>query len=115
MNDNRLIREKGVASAVRERILADSGGQSAGGRGGIRTHGGLAPTAVFKTAALNRSATLPTLWSCLANHQFAKPQQPIRSHCAIGVGLRARSIAAQSVRAGNLAAATRARRGGGLN
>src|SRR4051812_41384125 len=30
-----------------------------GGRGGIRTHGGLAPTAVFKTAALNRSATLP--------------------------------------------------------
>ena len=31
----------------------------AGGRGGIRTHGGLAPTAVFKTAALNHSATLP--------------------------------------------------------
>ena len=30
-----------------------------GGRGGIRTHGGLAPTAVFKTAALNHSATLP--------------------------------------------------------
>lgn len=31
----------------------------AGGRGGIRTHGGVAPTAVFKTAALNHSATLP--------------------------------------------------------
>ena len=30
-----------------------------GGGGGIRTHGGLAPTAVFKTAALNHSATLP--------------------------------------------------------
>ena len=30
-----------------------------GGRGGIRTHEGLAPLAVFKTAALNRSATLP--------------------------------------------------------
>jgi hypothetical protein len=30
-----------------------------GGRGGIRTHGGLAPTPVFKTGALNRSATLP--------------------------------------------------------
>ncbi len=30
-----------------------------GGRGGIRTHGELAPTAVFKTAALNHSATLP--------------------------------------------------------
>src|SRR3989304_3282448 len=30
-----------------------------GGRGGIRTHERLAPLAVFKTAALNRSATLP--------------------------------------------------------
>jgi hypothetical protein len=33
----------------------------AGGRGEIRTHGGLAPTTVFKTVALNRSATLPIL------------------------------------------------------
>src|SRR4051794_41210474 len=32
-----------------------------GGEGGIRTHGGLAPTAVFKTAALNHSATSPNL------------------------------------------------------
>ena len=32
-----------------------------GGRGEIRTHGGLAPTTVFKTVALNRSATLPNL------------------------------------------------------
>ena len=32
---------------------------SYGGGGGIRTHGGLAPTAVFKTAALNHSATPP--------------------------------------------------------
>ena len=32
-----------------------------GGRGGIRTHGGLAPSAVFKTAALNHSATRPSL------------------------------------------------------
>jgi hypothetical protein len=31
----------------------------AGGQGGIRTHGELAPTAVFKTAALNHSATSP--------------------------------------------------------
>jgi hypothetical protein len=30
-----------------------------GGRGGIRTHGTLAGTPVFKTGALNRSATLP--------------------------------------------------------
>jgi hypothetical protein len=31
-----------------------------GGRGGIRTHGTLAGTPVFKTGALNRSATLPS-------------------------------------------------------
>ncbi len=31
----------------------------AGGGSGIRTHGRLAPTAVFKTAALNRSAIPP--------------------------------------------------------
>src|SRR5262249_32890266 len=35
-----------------------------GGRGGIRTHGTLAGTPVFKTGALNHSATLP-----LAAHQ----------------------------------------------
>src|ERR1700755_3212902 len=35
-----------------------------GGQGGIRTHGELAPTAVFKTAALNHSATCP----CLSAH-----------------------------------------------
>ena len=34
-----------------------------GGWGGIRTHGGLAPTAVFKTAALNHSATHPSFSS----------------------------------------------------
>ena len=32
-----------------------------GGRGEIRTHGQLSPSAVFKTAALNHSATLPML------------------------------------------------------
>ena len=31
-----------------------------GGEGEIRTHGGVAPSTVFKTAALNRSATSPT-------------------------------------------------------
>lgn len=35
--------------------------QGSGGRGGIRTHGRLAPSPVFKTGALNRSATLPAL------------------------------------------------------
>jgi hypothetical protein len=33
---------------------------ASGGEGGIRTHGEVAPTAVFKTAALNHSATSPT-------------------------------------------------------
>ncbi len=32
-----------------------------GGGGEIRTHGRVTPTAVFKTAALNRSATPPCL------------------------------------------------------
>lgn len=31
-----------------------------GGGGGIRTHGGVSPTSVFKTGALNHSATPPT-------------------------------------------------------
>src|ERR1700704_3761456 len=35
------------------------GKQGTGGWGGIRTHGGLAPTPVFKTGALNHSATHP--------------------------------------------------------
>src|SRR5436309_10357024 len=34
-------------------------GTETGGRGGIRTHGRLAPTPVFKTGALNHSATSP--------------------------------------------------------
>src|SRR6476469_6733712 len=37
------------------------GEQCSGGRGGIRTHGTLAGTPVFKTGALNHSATLPNL------------------------------------------------------
>ncbi|MEN9911751.1 MAG: hypothetical protein RI956_195 [Pseudomonadota bacterium] len=35
------------------------GGVFIGGSGEIRTHGGLTSSAVFKTAAFNRSATLP--------------------------------------------------------
>jgi hypothetical protein len=35
-------------------------GLARGGRGGIRTHGALAGTPVFKTGALNHSATLPS-------------------------------------------------------
>ncbi len=43
-----------------------------GGQGGIRTHGELAPSAVFKTAAFDHSATCPhylwgklVMWICL--------------------------------------------------
>ena len=44
----------------------------AGGEGGIRTHGGLAPTAVFKTAALNHSATSPSSFGERA-YRLARP------------------------------------------
>lgn len=37
-----------------------------GGGGEIRTHGRVTPTAVFKTAALNRSATPPL--TCRSHH-----------------------------------------------
>ena len=39
--------------------LRTSSRRKSGGWGGIRTHGKLAPTPVFKTGALNRSATHP--------------------------------------------------------
>src|SRR5438874_8256019 len=42
-------------------MVANVGEQCTGGRGGIRTHGTLAGTPVFKTGALNHSATLPLL------------------------------------------------------
>ena len=46
-----------------------------GGRSEIRTHGGLAPTAVFKTAALNHSAILPRR-RCFASLLGARPAAP---------------------------------------
>ena len=36
-----------------------------GGGGGIRTHGRLSPTSVFKTGAFNHSATPPTTMEVL--------------------------------------------------
>ena len=50
--------------------------QALGGRGGIRTHGELAPTAVFKTAALNHSATLPRPELC----DIAARAEPCKAH-----------------------------------
>jgi hypothetical protein len=48
------------------------------GRGGIRTHEGLAPLAVFKTAALNHSATLP----CQCSQGLtAEPSRTKRGFC----------------------------------
>ena len=45
---------------VKKKTLDDQGSFSIfGGSGEIRTHGGLTPSSVFKTGALNRSATLP--------------------------------------------------------
>ncbi len=38
-----------------------------GGQGGIRTHGELPPTTVFKTVALNHSATCPLTMRPLAS------------------------------------------------
>ncbi len=43
-----------------------------GGSGEIRTHGGVTPTAVFKTAALNRSATLPDAANCIGGGRPAR-------------------------------------------
>src|ERR1700755_2331941 len=40
------------------------GEQYSGGRGGIRTHGTLSGTPVFKTGAINHSATLPEPCDC---------------------------------------------------
>jgi hypothetical protein len=50
-----------LASASQRCVILGGKGapERAGGEGGIRTHGRLAPTEVFKTSALNHSATSP--------------------------------------------------------
>jgi hypothetical protein len=50
-----------------------------GGQGGIRTHGELAPTAVFKTAALNHSATCPMPAPIARRRAAASETLPVRS------------------------------------
>ena len=48
-----------------------------GGWGGIRTHGGLAPTPVFKTGAFNHSATHPGgRHNAQAPHSIKGPTRP---------------------------------------
>ena len=44
--------------------------KASGGGGGIRTHGGLSPTSVFKTGALNRSATPPLQAGLTGDRRF---------------------------------------------
>ena len=54
---------------IREKLFARAGG----GGGGIRTHGTVSGTPVFKTGALNRSATPPSL-DFVSVSGFAGPQ-----------------------------------------
>jgi hypothetical protein len=50
----------GPQSGVKtSKVLAELSALESGGKGEIRTHGQLSPSTVFKTAALNRSATFP--------------------------------------------------------
>ena len=51
------VAERTIANLMR--FGANGGELGNGGRGEIRTHGWLAPSPVFKTGALNHSATLP--------------------------------------------------------
>src|ERR1700730_16188925 len=59
--DRRTGDEREVANLPRETVATQLILLDFGGRGGIRTHGTLAGTPVFKTGALNHSATLPSL------------------------------------------------------
>jgi hypothetical protein len=53
------ISPKSYGFAWYQRTALDNGGQKYGGGGGIRTPGELAPSTVFKTAAIDHSATPP--------------------------------------------------------
>jgi hypothetical protein len=66
-------------------MIANGRRRVSGGRGEIRTHGGLAPTAVFKTAALNHSATLPYHIS-LGTYAVFCAVPPLAASCSSGEG-----------------------------
>src|SRR5258708_18676109 len=53
---------------------------ASGGRGGIRAHEALAPLAVFKTAALNHSATLPRSQRQLLTHWRWQTKSTLPAH-----------------------------------
>ena len=48
-------------SCFQNRRINQAFPHTVGGRGGIRTHGGLSPPQVFKTSAFGHSATLPNV------------------------------------------------------
>ena len=60
-NDQQTVRREVViyVSGTTRYLSVRIGQAENGGRGGIRTHGELAPSLVFKTSSLNRSDTLP--------------------------------------------------------
>jgi hypothetical protein len=64
-----------------------------GGRGGIRTHGTLAGTPVFKTGALNHSATLPSLQDqALSRRKIKNSLATIATAPAITAGIDLRTL-----------------------
>ena len=66
------------------RILSHSGAHSAGGgggQGGIRTHDGVSPMPVFKTGAINRSATCPARRANDLADTAVRAKPPIPPQC----------------------------------
>jgi hypothetical protein len=57
----------------------------AGGWGGIRTHGTLTRTAVFKTAAFNRSATHPKSQQTKTLNAARQALMDVRAPCLLPV------------------------------
>src|SRR6188474_3114804 len=53
------VRPTPILNRRAERVGDVMSGERNGGRGGIRTHGRVAPTSDFESGALNHSATLP--------------------------------------------------------
>ena len=63
-----------------------------GGRGEIRTHGGLAPTTVFKTVALNRSATLPSVLLSLKSLRFSRKRDYSKELLILNILIRKKYV-----------------------
>ncbi len=61
--------------------------QEHGGGGGIRTHGRVTPTTVFKTAAFNRSATPPARATMLPEPSLKNQENPPLTVCPCGFGI----------------------------